>query len=90
MGEEWPLPATGVFQRTFFEGPHSSGRFFSAEMPLPSGPRHPGQFASPAAEAGEGELEKETATRRAAARDSLKRPDSFTCCSLRRRRFFSC
>src|SRR5687767_8564194 len=49
-GLECPLPGSGVFQRTFFASPHSSGSPFSAETPEPSGPRHCGQFVSPAAE----------------------------------------
>ncbi len=54
-GLEWPLPGSGVFQRTFFASPHSSGSPFSAETPEPSGPRHCGQFVSPAAEVAENE-----------------------------------
>src|SRR6266478_3997606 len=46
IGEEWPSPGIGVFQRMFFVGLHSSGRFFSVEMPLPEGPRHCGQSAA--------------------------------------------
>src|SRR5262245_23887635 len=45
-----PAPARGTFQRTLVVADHSSGRFFSAEMPRLSGPRQPGQ--SSAREAG--------------------------------------
>jgi hypothetical protein len=32
----------------FLAGLHSAGRFFSAETPVPPGPRHCGQLAAPA------------------------------------------
>src|SRR5215207_8939546 len=75
-GLEWPLPGSGVFQRTFFASPHSSGRPFSAETPEPSGPRHCGQFGSPAAEVGE--TESTTAVRRRAKRAKEILADGFT------------
>src|SRR5688500_6641214 len=79
MGDERPLPSTGGFQRTLFDGPHSSGRSFSAATPVRSGPRQPGQFASPAAEVEVEESERAAAASSATARDSFKRPESFTC-----------
>src|SRR6185369_172861 len=44
MGDECDRPSIGVFHLMFFVGLHSDGRFFSLEMPEPSGPRHCGQF----------------------------------------------
>src|SRR6185503_7102781 len=44
MGDECDRPSIGVFHLMFFVGLHSDGRFFSFEMPEPSGPRHCGQF----------------------------------------------
>src|SRR5690349_23607100 len=49
IGDECPRPAIGVFHFMFFVGVHSAGRFFSVEMPEPSGPRHCGQLAAVAA-----------------------------------------
>src|SRR5690349_2287874 len=46
IGDECPRPAIGVFHLMFLVGVHSAGRFFSFEMPEPSGPRHCGQFAA--------------------------------------------
>jgi hypothetical protein len=37
-----------VFHLMFLVGLHSDGRFFSFEMPEPSGPRHCGQFPAEA------------------------------------------
>src|SRR6185369_7527737 len=34
----------GVFHLMFVVGVHTAGRFFSVEIPEPSGPRHCGQF----------------------------------------------
>src|SRR5215467_5030105 len=39
-GDECPRPTIGVFHLIFFVSLHSVGRLVSAEMPLPSGPRH--------------------------------------------------
>ncbi|MBA3241334.1 MAG: hypothetical protein H0T60_08945 [Acidobacteria bacterium] len=72
------MPTTGVFHLTFFVALHSSGRFFSAEMPEPSGPRHPGQFASSAASDAAVVLEKATAQSRPTVMACLMRPDNFT------------
>src|SRR6185503_9964830 len=44
IGDEWPRPSIGVFHLMFFEVFHSAGKFFSVEIPVPSGPRHCGQF----------------------------------------------
>src|SRR6185503_16263674 len=44
IGEECDRPSIGVFHLMFLVGLHSEGRFFSFEMPEPSGPRHCGQF----------------------------------------------
>src|SRR5688500_8566670 len=44
IGDEWPRPSIGVFHLMFFVVLHSAGRFFSLEIPEPSGPRHCGQF----------------------------------------------
>src|SRR5689334_24662806 len=46
IGDECPRPAIGVFHLMFFVGVHSAGRFFSFEIPEPSGPRHCGQLAA--------------------------------------------
>ena len=62
--------------RTFFASPHSSGRPFSAETPDPSGPRHCGQFVSPAAEVGENE--SASVSRREAKRTKEILADGFT------------
>jgi hypothetical protein len=45
IGDEWPRPGIGVFQRTFFSV-HSVGTSAAVEMPWPAGPRQPGQLAS--------------------------------------------
>jgi hypothetical protein len=75
-GLECPLPGSGVFQRTFFVSPHSSGRFRSVETPEPSGPRHCGQFVSPAAEVEE--TESASANRRELNRTKKILTDGFT------------
>src|SRR4029453_9536911 len=46
IGDECPRPGIAVLHWTFFVWLHSSGRFFSIEMPLPPGPRHCGQLVS--------------------------------------------
>src|SRR5258708_2276377 len=46
IGEECPRPGMGDFQSTFLAELHSSGKFFSSEIPLPAGPRHCGQSAA--------------------------------------------
>src|SRR5262245_9098715 len=43
IGDEWPRPGIAIFQRTFLESLHSSGRSFSAEIAAAPGPRHCGQ-----------------------------------------------
>src|SRR5689334_6387223 len=48
IGDECERPSIGVFHLMFFVGLHSDGRFFSLEMPEPSGPRHCGQFPAAA------------------------------------------
>src|SRR5688572_5659411 len=44
IGDERARPSIAVFHFMFLVGLHSDGRFFSFEMPEPSGPRHCGQF----------------------------------------------
>src|SRR5690349_10134615 len=44
IGDECERPSIAVFHLMFLVGVHSDGRFFSFEMPEPSGPRHCGQF----------------------------------------------
>src|ERR1044071_4376266 len=51
IGVEVPRPASGVFQAMFFSALHSTGTFFSGEMPSAEGPRHCGQFAAGAGKA---------------------------------------
>src|ERR1043165_3322408 len=48
IGEECERPSIAIFHLMFFVGVHSVGRFFSFEMPEPSGPRHCGQFPAAA------------------------------------------
>src|SRR5215213_876429 len=48
IGDECERPSIGVFHLMFFVGVHSDGRFFSFEIPEPSGPRHCGQFPAAA------------------------------------------
>ena len=48
IGDECPRPSIGVFHLMFWSGLHSDGRFFSFEIPEPSGPRHCGQFPADA------------------------------------------
>jgi hypothetical protein len=43
---ELPRSGKDTRQRTFSFVLQRSGRFLSAATPLPSGPRHPGQFAA--------------------------------------------
>jgi hypothetical protein len=47
-GVELPRSGKGTRQQTFSLVLQWSGRFFSVERPLPSGPRQPGQFAAEA------------------------------------------
>src|SRR5258705_5316338 len=49
MGEEFPRPGKSTRQRTFSLVPHLSGKSFSVETPVPSGPRQPGQLLAVAA-----------------------------------------
>jgi hypothetical protein len=44
MGEELQGPGSWTRHRTFSVAPHLTGRFFSEDTPVPSGPRQPGQF----------------------------------------------
>jgi hypothetical protein len=44
MGEELQGPGSWTCHRTFSVAPHLTGRFFSEDTPVPSGPRQPGQF----------------------------------------------
>src|SRR5262245_13337139 len=45
-GLDSPWPGSLNFQSTFLSGPHSVGRFFSAECPSFFGPRHCGQLSA--------------------------------------------
>jgi hypothetical protein len=44
MGEELQGPGSWTRHRTFVFASHLTGRFFSEDTPVPSGPRQPGQF----------------------------------------------
>src|SRR5678816_2865464 len=46
IGDECPRPGIAAFHLMFEVGVHVAGRFFSVEIPEPSGPRHCGQFAA--------------------------------------------
>src|SRR4030095_15846891 len=46
IGDDQPSPGIGVFHFTFDRAVHSTGTFFSAEIPWPVGPRKPGQFSA--------------------------------------------
>src|SRR5690242_8851241 len=48
IGDECERPSIAVFHLMFLVGLHSDGRFFSFETPVPSGPRHCGQFPADA------------------------------------------
>src|SRR6185369_9719057 len=48
IGDECERPSMAVFHLMFLVGLHSDGRFFSFEIPVPSGPRHCGQFPADA------------------------------------------
>src|SRR5215510_5522899 len=48
IGDECERPSIGVFHLMFVVGVHTDGRFFSSEIPEPSGPRHCGQFPAAA------------------------------------------
>src|ERR1051325_9193450 len=48
IGDECERPSIGAFHLMFFVGLHSDGRFFSFEIPEPSGPRHCGQLPADA------------------------------------------
>src|SRR5829696_1266037 len=48
IGDECARPSIGAFHLMFFVGLHSDGRFFSFEIPEPSGPLHCGQFPADA------------------------------------------
>jgi hypothetical protein len=45
-GEEYPIPGTFVFQRTFVTESHLAGRLTSSLVPSWSGPRQQGQFCA--------------------------------------------
>lgn len=46
MGEAWPEPGTGVFQRMFEEADQCKGGLVSRLDPSPLGPRQAGQFSA--------------------------------------------
>src|SRR5678816_2672442 len=46
IGDECPRPGIAAFHLMFEVGVHVAGRFFSVEIPEPSGPRHCGQRAA--------------------------------------------
>jgi hypothetical protein len=46
MGVDTPWPPSAAVQATFSFALHFSGRFESAAMPFPSGPRHCGQSSA--------------------------------------------
>src|SRR5438270_9827519 len=48
MGLELPGPGSSAFHRTFSREDHVVGKFFSALVPSPCGPRQEGQFSAPA------------------------------------------
>src|SRR5687768_15357322 len=48
IGDECARPSIAVFHLMFLSGAHSDGRFFSFEIPEPSGPLHCGQFPADA------------------------------------------
>src|SRR6185437_16311148 len=48
IGDECERPSIAVFHLMFLVGVHSDGRFFSFEIPEPSGPRRCGQFPAAA------------------------------------------
>src|SRR5215213_3264657 len=48
IGDECERPSIAVFHLMFLVALHSDGRFFSFEIPEPSGPRHCGQFPASA------------------------------------------
>ena len=47
-GEPDPRPGISIFQRTFFVSLHSAGGSARLDTPVAYGPRHCGQYASPA------------------------------------------
>src|SRR5437016_13938394 len=48
IGEELPASGNGTRQWTFSSALHLSGRFFSLDTPVPSGPRQAGQLLAAA------------------------------------------
>src|SRR4030095_10487973 len=46
IGEELPRSGNSAFHRTFSVALHCNGRFSSVEIPVPVGPRQPGQFVA--------------------------------------------
>ena len=46
IGEEYPIPATAVFQTTLVTESHRTGKLVSELVPSPFGPRQPGQFCA--------------------------------------------
>lgn len=46
MGDDQPLPGIGVFQTMFDVALHSTGTFFSCDMPCLLGPRKQGQLSA--------------------------------------------
>ena len=46
IGEEWPIPGTGLFHTTFVIESHLVGKLVSILVPSPLGPRQFGQFCA--------------------------------------------
>jgi hypothetical protein len=46
IGEEYPLPGTGIFHTTLVIESHRTGRLVSELVPYPFGPRQQGQFCA--------------------------------------------
>src|SRR5688500_19193773 len=76
IGDEWPRPSIGVFHLMFLLVLHSAGKFFSVEIPDPSGPRHCGQL--PAADDAVVAIPNATSNKRAAIRARLIRRVNLT------------
>src|SRR6185369_1915370 len=47
-GDEWPLPGSGIFQRTFSVALHLTGKPVSSDVPSRLGPRQPDHSSGPA------------------------------------------
>jgi hypothetical protein len=46
IGEEYPVPGTGIFQATLVFKSQCTGKLVSELVPSPFGPRHEGQFCA--------------------------------------------